>query len=260
MNNLLSITGCIVLYRNNHEIVQKAINSFLALDDVNILYLIDNSPTSELQTLKTDSRIEYIFNDKNLGFGKAHNIAIQKSIELKSDYHFVLNPDIYFDKKEIVKIIDFLDKNRAFGQLMPQILYPNDELQYLCKKNPKPLDLFLRRFAPNVIKKRYKQRMEQFEYRDKDYNGIIEDVPYLSGCFMVFRTSVLQKVNGFDERIFMYIEDADITRRVLEVSKTIYFPEAKIYHHYEKGSYKKLKLMFYNLHGAFIYFKKWYGK
>lgn len=251
------LTGCIVLYQNKINVVKKTIDSFLACDEVSILYLVDNSPTSELKLLSNDPRTIYIFNDKNLGFGKAHNIAIQKSIEQKSDYHFVLNPDIYFDKIQLSKIVTYLENNKEFGQLMPQIRYPNEEIQYLCKKNPKPFDLFLRRFAPKFLQNKFQKRMDEFEYRDKDYNEIMVDVPYFSGCFMVFRTSILEKVKGFDERIFMYIEDADITRRVLEVSRTVYFPAAKIYHHYEKGSYKKMKLMFYNLHGAFIYFRKW---
>jgi hypothetical protein len=251
------VTGCIVLYQNKIEVVKKAIDSFLACEEVSILYLVDNSPTQDLKMLNNDPRIVYIFNDKNLGFGKAHNIAIKLSVEQKSDYHFVLNPDIYFDKLELTKMISFLDDNKEFGQLMPQIRFPNEEIQYLCKRNPKPFDLFLRRFAPKFVQEKYKKRMDDFEYRNRDYNDIILDVPYFSGCFMVFRTNILEKIGGFDERIFMYIEDADITRRVLEISRTIYFPQARIYHHYEKGSYKKLKLMFYNLHGAYIYFRKW---
>jgi GT2 family glycosyltransferase len=56
------------------------------------LYLVDNSPTDELKLLVTDSRIEYIYNPTNPGFGASHNVAIQKAFELESDYHLVLNP------------------------------------------------------------------------------------------------------------------------------------------------------------------------
>jgi GT2 family glycosyltransferase len=83
------------------------------------------------------------------------------------------------------------------------------------------------------------------------------NIPYLSGCFMLLRTSVLKEIGFFDERIFMYIEDADLTRRIHQRYKTVFYPDATIYHNYAKGSYKNFKLMLYNMHGAIIYFTKW---
>jgi GT2 family glycosyltransferase len=83
------------------------------------------------------------------------------------------------------------------------------------------------------------------------------NIPYLSGCFMFFRTTALKEIGLFDERIFMYIEDADITRRMHKKYKTIFLPSVTVYHHYAKGSYKNFKLMLYNIHGAVIYFNKW---
>jgi GT2 family glycosyltransferase len=96
-----------------------------------------------------------------------------------------------------------------------------------------------------------------YEYRDFDYNQEIYNIPYFSGCFMFFRMNIFKEIGYFDERIFMYIEDADITRRVLSKYKTVYYPDAEVYHHFEKGSHKKIKLMFYSIHGAIIYFNKW---
>ncbi|MCY0977108.1 glycosyltransferase family 2 protein [Chryseobacterium wangxinyae] len=254
----MKITGSIVLYQNDRQILKDAINSFLATSHKCVLYLIDNSPTDDLRSISEDDRIVYIFNQMNLGFGKAHNIAINKSLQSHSnDYHFILNPDIYFKKKDMDSMITFMEENKNIGHLMPKIKYPDGNIQYLCKRNPTPMDLFARRFLPKAVQKIFKKRMDYYEYRDYDYDKIIYDVPYFSGCFMLFRNSVLNVVGGFDERIFMYIEDADITRRFLQVSNTVYYPDAEVFHHYGKGSYKNFKLMLYNIHGAYIYFKKW---
>jgi len=251
------VTGCIVTFKNNPEVVQQVIKSFQNTELNVKLYIVDNSPTNELSSLAKDDNVEYIFNPSNPGFGAAHNIAIKKSIEIKSTYHVVLNPDIYFDSFALDRMVTFMNKHLDCGQLMPKILYPTGEVQYLCKKNPTLVDLFLRRFMPSSLQKFFKNRMDSFEYKDKNYDEIIFDVPYFSGCFMFFRTSILKNIGGFDEKIFMYIEDADITRRMLEVSRTVYYPKATVYHHYAKGSYNNIKLMFYNIHGAFVYFKKW---
>lgn len=248
------ISCSIVLYKNSVALVKKTIESFLQTSLSKVLYLIDNSPTEDLRVLAEISEdIVYIKTEKNLGFGKAHNIAMKKAIE-ESTYHLVLNPDIYFDRGILEHIFSFMEANKDVGQVMPKICYPNGEIQRLCKLLPAPADLFLRRFFPWMPGA--DERNKKYELRDSGYDKVM-NIPYLSGCFMFFRTSSLKQIGLFDERIFMYIEDADITRRMHERYKTIFLPSITVYHHYAKGSYKSLKLMLYNIHGAFIYFNKW---
>lgn len=251
------ITSCIVLYKNDLTMLREAINSFLDTELNVKLYLVDNSPTDELKTLVTDSRMEYIHNPANPGFGAAHNIAIKKAFEIESNYHLVLNPDIYFEKGILEKLCEFMDSNLSVGHIMPKVTYPNGEFQYLCKTNPTFFDLFARGFMPSFLKKIFQKRMDGYEYKNQDYNKIIYDIPYLSGCFMFLRTDVLKQVGFFDDRIFMYLEDADLTRRFLQVSRTVYYPEAHVYHHFAKLTHKKLKFKWITVESAFIYFNKW---
>jgi GT2 family glycosyltransferase len=247
------LTISIVSYRNNQSLLQSAIESSLNTK-LNIkLYLIDNSPTRELEKLGQSPRCEYIFNHENLGFGKAHNIALRKAVT-ESRYHLVLNPDIYFNVGVLEKIFTYMEANPEVGQVMPKILYPTGETQHLCKLLPAPMDLFLRRFFPWFPGA--DERNRKYELRESHYDKIM-NIPYLSGCFMFLRSSALQEIGFFDERIFMYIEDADLTRRIHQRYKTIFYPLTEVYHHYHKGSYKNLKLMLYNLHGAWVYFNKW---
>jgi hypothetical protein len=250
------LTATIVLYKNDIGVLKDAINSFLNTKLNVKLFLVDNSPTDRLKDINADQRIEYIFNPSNPGFGAAHNLIMNNIWDI-SDYHIVLNPDVYFEQGALEILYKFMESNSNIGHVMPKVLYSNGELQYLCKRNPKPFDLFARRFLPAPLRKYFKKRMDKYEYKDKDYNEMILDIPYLSGCFMFLRTETLKKVGLFDDRIFMYIEDADLTRRFLEISNTAYFPEATIYHHFEKGSHKNWKLTWYSIHGAIIYFNKW---
>jgi len=251
------ISACIVMYENDLEMLKQAIQSFLNTNLKVKLFLIDNSPSDNLKVLVNDNRIEYFHNPKNPGFGASHNIAIQKALDMKSDYHLVLNPDIYFKKETIEKLVDFMESNENVGQVMPKILYPNGEIQYLVKKNPTFFDLFARGFLPELLKKRFKKRLDKYEYRDQDYNNLIMDIPYLSGCFMFLRTTTLKKVGFFDDKIFMYLEDADLTRRFLEVSNTAYFSDVQVYHHFAKLTHKQIKFKWITVQSAFIYFNKW---
>ncbi|MEJ5274000.1 MAG: glycosyltransferase, partial [Spirochaetota bacterium] len=191
MNKSLNIS--IVIYHNKEEQIKKTIESALNLYLNITLYLVDNSLTDSLRDLeRIDKRIKYIFNDSNLGFGKAHNIALKRSIEENIPYHLVLNPDVYFEKGVLEELYNFMEANKDVGLVMPKVLYPDGDIQYLCKLLPTPFDLFGRRFLNfGPFKKIVEKRNEIYELRFTGYNKIME-VPYLSGCFMFIRMEVLK--------------------------------------------------------------------
>jgi len=248
----------IVLYQNSLAQLKRAINSVLSTKLDVKLYLIDNSPADSLKILsELNPRIVYIFNNANLGFGKAHNIAIKETLKEGVPFHLIMNPDIYFDKEVLEELYSFMEENKDIGLVMPKVLYPDGRIQYLCKLLPTPFDLFGRRFLnKGPLKKYIEKRNEIYELRFTGYNKIME-VPYLSGCFMFIRTEVLKKVGLFDEKFFMYLEDTDLSRRIHRVAKTIYYPYVHIYHEHQKGSYKNLKLLKIHIESAIKYFNKW---
>jgi GT2 family glycosyltransferase len=249
------ITACIVLYKNDKLITQKAINSFLSTELNVKLFLVDNSPSDGLKILVTDSRIEYFHNPSNPGFGASHNIAIKQAIELLCKYHIVLNPDVYYEIGTIERMIEYMDVNPQIGNLMPKVFYPDESTQYLCKLLPTPYDWIGRRFNP--FKKMVNRRNEIFELRFTNYNKIME-VPYLSGCFMFLRLDAIKKIGFFDENIFMYGEETDLCRRLnIGGFKTIFYPDATITHVFEKGSHKSWKLTWIGIKSAIYYFNKW---
>lgn len=249
------VSGCIVLYKNDKQILLESINSFLNCAEVKKLYLVDNSPTDCLKNISKDTRIEYIHNPSNPGFGAAHNIAIQKAIKFGSKYHVVLNPDVYFGYNVISGLMNYMDENSNIANIMPKVLYPDNSIQYLCKLLPTPYDWVGRRFNP--FKKMVDKRNEIFELRFTNYERVME-VPYLSGCFMFLRLSAIKKIGMFDEKIFMYGEETDLCRRLIDGGyKTIFYPEVTIYHHFEKGSHKSWRLTKIGIQSAIYYFNKW---
>ncbi len=252
---MYKLSASIVIYNNPISMLKKAIDSFLNTSIDVKLYLIDNSPADELKKFASlDSRIEYIHNPSNPGFGAAHNIAIKKSISEKTAYHLVLNPDVYFDSTILKKIIKYMDINADVGLLMPKVLYPNGKIQYIARLLPTPWDLFARRFIP--IKSYLEKLNRRYELTFFDYTSVIE-VPFISGCFMFLRTEILHKTGCFDEAFFMYLEDADLSRRIGMVSKTVLFPQVSITHEYQRGSHQSFKLLVIFICSVFTYFNKY---
>mgnify|MGYP000850244239 CR=1 FL=1 len=245
------INVSIVLYKNTFDEVSSLVGVLAKFKDINCIYLIDNSPVENSHFEKLP--VNYIFNNKNLGYGTAHNIALRETLHDDVSYHLVLNPDIVFEVSILADIVTFMDNNSDIGQLMPRVLYPDGEIQYLCKLLPSPLDLIFRRFLPGNWTKKSNAR---FELRASGYNKIM-DVPYLSGCFMFLRTDALRKIGLFDERFFMYPEDIDLTRRIHLKYRTVFYPNVSIIHNHARGSYKTGRLLWIHLTNLIKYFNKW---
>src|SRR5258706_11156145 len=159
-------TISVVLYQNEVDEIRSLIDCIAQTKLRYKLYLIDNSPANDLEIFSTEKNTEYIFNKKNVGFGHAQNIAIEKAID-KSSYHLILNPDISFEAGTLEKIFSFMQSNKDVGQLMPKVFYPNGNVQKLCKLLPHPMDLIGRRFLGNS--KLIKRRNDQYELSNFTY-------------------------------------------------------------------------------------------
>ena len=185
----MKLSASIVLYQTNLTPLKKVIDSYFACKSEALqLFLIDNSPTDVLKSVVTmypDKEIHYIFNNENMGYGKAHNIAIKKSMEQGLPYHIVLNPDIVIQEGALEKLTFYMNEHPEVGNIMPKIIYPNGQLQYLCKLLPSPIDLIFRRFIPF---KKWRDKINQkYELHSFRYNKKI-NIPNLSCFFMFLRT------------------------------------------------------------------------
>lgn len=243
MNFDFQITATIVIYNQDLQILQKAVTSFLNIPLKKKLFIIDNASSQKIDSHFHQSEIEYFFLDRNLGFGRAHNLIINK---LNSSFHLILNPDIQFN----ISIIDVLikklrsEKNTTF--ITPKIIYPNSDIQFVCRKHPTILNLLKRKLG--LSKDNYLEELKEQSFYPE----------FIHGCFMLFKTKDLKELNGFDERYFLYLEDADICREIEKSGKTIlYYPKVEAIHHHQRGSAKSPKLFLIHTISAIKYFLKW---
>ncbi len=249
------ITASVVIYKTKRNMLQTLLDCVKASNSVDKLWVIDNCPLPENEWIQHYLPcIEYIQN-ANTGYGHAHNIAMRKAVACGSTYHVVLNPDIEFDAQALLQLAAYMEAQQQVGWVMPKVVYPNGELQYLCKKLPTPFNLFLRRFLPAW--KWVKQMDEAFELRSTGYDKEM-NVPFLSGCFMFLRVADIAKHNlYFDERYFMYCEDLDLSRRFHRVCKTMFYPQVTIVHNHQKASYKSKKMLLCHIQSVCKYFNKY---
>ena len=249
------LTASIVLFNTPQKQINTVVESVSDSECIQILYIIDNSPNDRWRILEKEYGFVRYIHNANFGYGASHNLAMQEAIEVGSDYHVILNPDISFGSEVLLKLVSFMDSNQDVAYVLPRVTYPDGEMQYLCKLLPTPFDLILRRFLPKT--KWLEKLNDRYELKMSGYDKIINP-PCLSGCFMFMRLSTLKEHNlFFDDSYFMYCEDFDLIRRIHRVAKTIYYPFVSIIHNHEKASYKSHKLLKAHIKSAIHYFNKW---
>jgi GT2 family glycosyltransferase len=230
--------------------------------------LIDNSEDREVadRVMKlgkmrfSDSgvHVTYLNGHANIGYGAAHNLVLHGT---GSDYHLVLNPDVELAPDSLANAVRWLDEHEEVGALAPLVLGADGTREYLCKRYPTIFDLFLRGFAPRVLKALFRKRLDRYEMRDVmdvDPPRVVVGIPALSGAFMLAKRVAIDSTGGFDPRYFLYFEDFDWSVRLNRITKTAYVPTVQIGHHGGGAAKKGLKhiyyfvksgLRFYRLHG-----------
>lgn len=252
----ISIT--IVAY-HNYEDIKAAVESMEKYTDSAIdkkIYIVDNSCLKEDHPVKKEfllflsqwEDVEYLDTGDNLGFGKGHNYVLDR---LDSRYHGIVNPDILLTEDSLGKIIAFMEQDDA-GIVVPKLVDERGEMIKAYRRELTVWDMFIRFCCPGCFKKR-----KAYHTMDEmDYTKIF-DVPFAQGSFLIVRTDLYKKLEGFDDRFFMYLEDADFCKRANEISVVRYYPDTTVIHKWEKGSHKSGRLLKIHLQSMYRYFKKW---
>lgn len=249
-----SVTVSIVSYNNAHELSGVLDSVFSATKGVELtVYVVDNHSDDHTCELVRGQypQVKLIALPENRGFGAAHNQVIGG---LTSDYHVILNPDITFSKDVLTFLCDYLDAHEEAVLATPLILNTDGSPQAVPRVLPKHRYMFagqLERLGGVFRRWRdtYTRRRETFTEPTA--------IEFCTGCFMLWRTEVLQALGGFDERFFMYLEDADLSRRAAAHGKLMLVPQVTVTHAWKKASGKSAAFLKIHLQSMHRYFAKW---
>lgn len=214
------------------------------------LYIIDNASTDgSAEAVAELEGVELLKQNENIGFGAAHNRVLQRQL---GKYHFVINPDICFTEDILSEMAEFMDENPDIVMCCPEILNSDGSVQRLPCRRPTFKRLFFGRLAlfGGVFRK------IRDEYTSRASGGVC-DVDFCTGCFFVIRGDAFKALGGFDERFFMYLEDADLTLRAKKFGRTVIAPQFAVTHEWNRESAKKLKYFLIHLCSCFRFLSKW---
>jgi len=182
--------------------------------------------------------IQYYSAGKNLGYGQAHNIAIDNS---ESNYHLILNPDVIVSPASLSVGLNYLQNNDDVLAVSPFAFDGKNKIHYLAKSYPSLFLLLIRALNLKYLNKIFKKTIENYELREIVHNKKTAEVKIISGCFMLCKTKALHFVGGFDGRYFLYFEDFSLSIELQKIGKIIYLPDMKIIHFGGNTSRKGIK-------------------
>lgn len=256
---MLKLTIVIVSYNVKYYLEQCLGSLQRALQGIEAeVYVVDNH--------SKDGSVEYLSNffpqlhiiasPHNLGFARANNLAIRKSV---AEYVLLLNPDTVVGESTIREALDFMDVHPDAGSLGVRML----DAQGISAKEsrrglPTPMVAFYKmvglcsRFPKN-------SRFGHYYMGGLPWN---EPAPIevVSGAFCMLRREVLNQVGLLDEDFFMYGEDIDLSYRILKGGFRNYYIPSLILHYKgestQKSSFRYVHVFY---EAMLIFFRKHYS-
>jgi GT2 family glycosyltransferase len=194
--------------------------------------IVDNFPADQIkidQGKYNDLNLKVIYNKVNLGFSGGNNVGIDYALKNGADYVLVLNNDTLVDPNFLTELILALDAPNA-GIAVPKIYFAKG-YEYHKKYETSDLGKVFW-YAGGIIDwnnvighHRGVDEVDEGQYDNT------EKTELATGCCMLIKREVLDKVKGYDERYFLYYEDADLGERVKKEGYDLIFePKSKIWH------------------------------
>lgn len=200
------------------------------------IIMVDNASADDsVDAVKREfPSVEVIPNETNLRFAGGNNIGIKHALERGSDYILLLNNDTTVDAEFLTELVKAADADPGIGMVGAKIYYYDD---------PKRIW-----FAGGRIEW-WKGWISHIGLREEDRGqyDTARAVDYITGCCLLVKRPVIEKIGNLDEQFFMYGEDVDWCLRVCKAGfRLVYEPKAKIWH--------KLSV---SAGGHFSWYKNW---
>ena len=190
--------------------------------------VVDNGSTDGSEQSVLDfPAVRLIKNRENVGFGRGVNQAMTAST---AEYVLVMNPDCQLSAGALTPLIAVLDADATCAVVAPQILNPDGTPQGNARGDPDMLTGLFGRTSP------LRRTLSGLDVARRNVitsttNSAAVTVDWVSGACMLVRRSAVGAVGGFDERYFMYWEDADLCRRLRQQGSIVcYLPAATAVH------------------------------
>lgn len=205
------------------------------ISDFKLTILVVDNGSSEKLSLRNESsqeiKLKIIKNEKNLGFSPGQNIGIKYAIENGADCVVVLNNDTYVHENFLKELLEAANSDDQIGILSPKIYFaPGFEFHKDRYKEGELGKVFW--YAGGKMDwKNIIGHHRGVDEVDKGQFNAMEQTELATGCCMLIKKEVIDRIGMFDDKYFLYYEDADLSIRAKRSGfKIAYVPGSVIWH------------------------------
>ena len=259
----------IVVNFNDIDDTKKYVNEIVKYKAIDKIVVVDNNstkPENSFELLKEleNSKVEVIQSEKNGGYAYGNNFGINY-LENKSefyDYYAISNPDIEISEEAIKKCLKALEEDKKAGVVAPRMLNGKGKP---VRRSAWKYRTFGRELvhSSRILEVLFYKVLRNGEYTESDYQEEKLKVEAISGAFFIIKKEVLDKINKFDENVFLFYEEDILAKQLQEKKYEIYSLNDINFKHYESQTigktfsyFKKMK----ELYNSKMYYHKTYTK
>jgi len=224
--NDLDLTTIIVNY-NTENLLAGCIKALrdASTGIINKIIIVDNdSQDDSVALLKRDfSDCELVFNDENIGFGRANNQCLSS---ITGRYVLLLNTVAFVSPDTIEKTIQYMEENSACGILGVKLVGRDGELQPSCRYFPSSWSIFLK----STGLQRFFRKVQLVDEMDWPHNAP-RKCDWVPGCYYLIRRELVDQIGLFDPRYFLYYEEVDHCFAAKKMGWEVHFyPDTTVVH------------------------------
>ena len=241
----------VIVNWNSGKLIQSCIESINKNHDgvIKNIIVVDNGSTDGSDSyLENFLSVKLIRAKSNLGFAKACNLGAQYTT---NEFILFLNPDTVIYPDTFLRVLNFMSqpKQRTYGICGIQLIDEDKKVLQHCSRIPTANSLIFHALGLDRVFPRLGYVMGEWDHLTT------QEVDHVIGAFYFVRRLVFERLNGFDERFFVYLEDIDFSLRAQKLGwGCIYFSDAQA-HHLCGGSSRKIKSkrLFYSVRSRLLY-------
>lgn len=221
---------------NTEKDTIKLLNSLEKIEKKNFTiqtFVVDNGSKKifHLNRNNFKNNISILYLNKNTGFAGGYNSGIRLALKKRFDYVLIINNDTKVYSDMLKQLVNVLERDAKIGVTVPKIYFAAGHEFHKKRYKPNELGKVIWYAGGFTDWKNIKSIHRGVDEVDRGQFAGSEPIEFATGCCILFKREVLEKVGLFDERYFLYYEDADLSERIKKAGYMIYYvPQACLIH------------------------------
>ena len=196
--------------------------------------VVDNYPENRIKLDEKnykDVNLKVIFNPVNLGFSGGNNVGIKEALKNDADYVLLLNNDTLVKEDFLQELLEFAEKNPEAGLIVPKIYFAKGFEFHKDRYKDSETGRVFWYAGGNMDWKNVIGHHRGVDLVDHGQYDKTEETDFASGCCVLIRSEMFDKIGFLDEKYFLYYEDSDYSEKVKKAGYKIYYlPKSVIWH------------------------------